>query len=164
VVPRIDAVAPGPLASTHMARDLVSEAKQAQLTTGYRADLWIETKLEPMTKLWQGKGGKSNFFLSEEDAREARGAYDGTIPYRFAQTLWRLAQVQPNPTLGFRDTILEFVVDLEIRVAMGVCQANTALGSGSVLQYYIPDWEPRLHETGRRFTFDAKGFPSLSAR
>src|SRR5690349_20366419 len=137
VAPRIDGFARVPLASMVMSRDLVSEAKQAQLTTGYRADLWIETTLEPMTKLWQGKGGKSNFFLSEEDARDAKGAYVGTTPYRFAQTLWRLAQVQPNATLGFRDTILEFVVDIETRVAMGVCQANTALGSGSVLQYYI---------------------------
>jgi hypothetical protein len=83
-----------------MARDLISEAKQAQATGGYRADVWVTITLEAMTKVWQGVGGESNFFFSEEDAREAKGAYVGTRPYRFAETLWRLAQVQPNAKLG----------------------------------------------------------------
>src|SRR5512147_1631236 len=146
-----------------MARDLVSEAKQAQVSGGYRADLWVAITLDPMTKLWQGIGGHSNFFLSEEDAREAKGAYAGATPYRFAETLWRLAQVQPNATLGFRTGIQEFVVDLETKVAMGVCQSNPVLGSGSVVQYYIPDWASRLHETGRKFTFGEKAFPVLTS-
>lgn len=145
-----------------MARDLISEAKQAQVNGGYRADVWVTITLEPMTKVWQGVGGESNFFFSEEDAREAKGAYVGTQPYRFAQTLWRLAQVQPNAKLGFRTGIQEFVVDIETKVAMGVCQSNPVLGSGSVVQYYIPDWASRLHVTGRKFSFGEKAFPTLS--
>lgn len=147
-----------------MACDPVAEAVSAQKNAGYQADLWVAVELEPMTKLWQGIGGKSNFFLSEEDARDARGAYSGTQAYRFAETLWRHAQVQGNPTLGFRSGIREFVVDLPTRVAVGICRENPLLGSGSVLQYYIPDWESRLHLTGRQFTFGQAGFPKTLGR
>jgi len=146
-----------------MARDLISEAKQSQVSGGYRVDVWVAITLEPMTKVWQGIGGESNFFLSEEDAREAKGAYAGTQPYRFAETLWRLAQVQPNAKFGFRSGIQEFVVDLDTKVAMGVCQSNPVLGSGSVVQYYIPDWTSRLHLTGRKFAFGEKAFPTLTS-
>lgn len=133
-------------------------AAAAQSGGGYAVDTWIELTLEPILKLWQGVGGHSNFFFSEEDAREARGAYEGTHPYRFAETLWRLAQVQPNPTLGYRQEIAEFVVDLPVPAAVGLCTANKALGSGSVFQYYIPDWESRVYRTGRSFKFGSNGY------
>lgn len=144
-----------------MGRDLTAEAMAMQTSTGYRADLWVVVDLEPMTKLWQGIGGHSNFFFSEEDAREAKGAYVGTKAYRFAETLWRHSQVQPNAKLGYRDGIREYVVDLPTRAALGVCRENPQLGSGSVIQYYLPDWESRLHATGREFTFSEKAFPKL---
>jgi hypothetical protein len=32
-----------------------------------------------------------------------------------------------------------------------------------VVQYYIPDWDSRLHQTGRRLTFGEKTFPTLSS-
>ena len=146
-----------------MGRDLVAEAMTAQSSTGYRPDFWVTIDLEPMTKLWQGIGGHSNFFFSEENAREAKGAYVGTQAYRFAETLWRHAQVQANPTHGFRSGIREYVVDLSTRVAMGICRENPLLGSGSVMQYYIPDWASRLHPTGRKFTFGEKAFPTLTS-
>jgi hypothetical protein len=144
-----------------MTRDVASEARLAQVNGGYRVDVWVAITLQPMTKVWQGIGGESNFFLSEEDAREAKGAYVGTQAYRFAETLWRLAQVQPNAKLGFRSGIQEFVVDIDTKVAMGVCLSNPVLGSGSVVQYYIPDWASRMHKTGRKFTFDEKAMPNL---
>jgi len=144
-----------------MTRDVASEARLAQVNGGYRVDVWVAITLEPMTKVWQGIGGESNFFLSEEDAREAKGAYVDTKAYRFAETLWRLAQVQPNAKLGFRSGIQEFVVDIDTKVAMGVCLSNPGLGSGSVVQYYIPDWASRMHKTGRKFTFDEKAMPNL---
>ena len=143
-----------------MTRDVVSEARLAQVNGGYRSDVWVAVTLEPMTKVWQGIGGESNFFFSEEDAREAKGAYVGTQAYRFAETLWRLAQVQPNAKLGFRSGIQELVVDIDTKVAMGVCLSNPVLGSGSVVQYYIPDWASRMHKTGRKFTFDEKAMPT----
>jgi hypothetical protein len=118
----------------------------------------MDMTLQPMTKLWQGVGGHSNFFFSEEDAREARGSYEGSRAFKFAETLWRLAQVQPNPTLGYRQAIAEFVVDLPTVAAVGVCTANRTLGSGSVFQYYIPEWESRIFTTGRTFKFGAKGY------
>lgn len=133
-------------------------AATAQSGTGYAVDTWVDMKLEPILKLWQGVGGHSNFFFSEEDAREARGAYENTHPYRFAETLWRLAQVQPNPVLGFRQEIAELVVDLPVEAAVGLCTANRALGSGSVFQYYIPNWESRIYRTGRTFKFGSKGY------
>jgi hypothetical protein len=43
-----------------------------------------------------------------------------------------------------------------------VCQSNPVLGSGSVVQYYIPDGASRLHVTGRKFTFSDKAFPTLT--
>lgn len=144
-----------------MGRDLAAEAMATQTSTGYRADLWVVVELEPMTKLWQGIGGESPFFFSEENAREAKGAYVGTTAYRFAETLWRHAQVQPNAKLGYRDGIREYVVDLTTRAALGVCRENPQLGSGSVVQYYLPDWKSRLHATGREFTFSEKAFPKL---
>src|SRR6185369_14835471 len=98
---------------------------------------------------------------SARRTREARGAYQGTQAHKFAETLWRLAQVQPNAKLGFRQGIREYVVDIRTPAALGVCIANPLLGSGSVLQYYIPDWEQRLHPTGREFKFSASGYPSL---
>lgn len=137
---------------------IAKQAAAAQAGSGYAVDVWMEMTLQPMTKLWQGMGGHSNFFLSEEDARESRGSYEGTKPYKFAETLWRLAQVEPSPTRGFRDAIAEFVVDLPVVAAIGVCTANKALGSGSVFQYYIPDWESRIFTTGRTHKFAARSY------
>jgi len=139
----------------------MSIAKQAaaeQSGSGYSVDVWMEMTLQPMTKLWQGMGGHSNFFLSEEDAREARGSYDGTKPYKFAETLWRLAQVEPNAVKGYRDTIAEFVVDLPTPAAVGVCIANRSLGSGSVFQYFIPGWQSFIFQTGRTYKFSARSY------
>lgn len=141
--------------------DPVLQAQAAQRSGGYVADVWFNLQLEAMTKVWQGIGGQSNFFFSEEDAREARGAYENTTPYRFAETLWRLAQVAPNLKLGFRIGIREYVVDIRTPAAVGICRNNQALGSGSVFQYYIPDWEKRLMPTGREHRFGASGYPKL---
>jgi len=134
-----------------------SEAAAAQLVGGYHADIWLDIKLPPMMKVWQGVGGHSNFFFSEQDAREATGAWEGSEPYKFAQTLWRLAQVKANADLGFRQGIREFVVDLPTPAAIGVCLSNPELGSGSVIQYYIPNWERTLFATTREYHFSAKG-------
>jgi hypothetical protein len=134
------------------------QASSAQTSGGYAVDAWIDTTLEIMTKVWQGAGGQSNFFFSEDDARDARGSYEGTTPYAFAETLWRLAQVSPSMKYGYRSEIIEYVVDLPIAAAMGVCRANGGLGSGSVFQYYIPDWESCLYPTGRRHKFRHVGY------
>lgn len=130
-----------------------AQAAAAQMSGGYAVDAWIDTTLEIMTKIWQGAGGHSNFFFSEEDAREAGGSYEGTTPYEFAETLWRLAQVSPSMKYGYRSEVVEYVVDLPLAAAMGICRANGRLGSGSVFQYYIPDWESCLYPTGRRHKF-----------
>lgn len=137
---------------------IVQQAAAAQAGSGYSVDVWMEMTLQPMTKLWQGVGGYSEFFLSEEDAREARGSYEGTKPYKFAETLWRLAQVEPSPSRGFRDTIAEFVIDIPTPAAVGVCTANRALGSGSVFQYFIPGWQSRMFQTGRTYKFNARSY------
>ena len=135
------------------------QAKIAQTSSGYAVDAWIDMVLQPMTKLWQGIGGPpGNFFFSEEDAREAKGAYQGSTGYGFAETLWRLAQVKPSRTLSYRQEIAEFVVDLPTPAAVGICSANRSLGSGSVFQYFIPGWQQRLHATGRTFKFGAKAY------
>lgn len=44
---------------------------------------------------------------------------------------------------------------------MGVCTANVAFGSGSgsVFQYFIPDWEGRMFTTGRPHRFGAQPYP-----
>lgn len=129
-----------------------------QSGSGYDVDVWLDTVLEPMTKVWQGVGGTSCYFLSEEDARHSRGAYEGSKPYRFAETLWRLAQVQPHRTRGYRNEIAEFVVDLPVEVAMGFCQANGHHGSGGVFQYFIPDWDSKLFRTGRTYRFRSQSY------
>jgi len=139
--------------------DLASQAAIAQQNGGYSVDCWMTMTLEPMVKLWQGVGGRSDFFLSEEDAREASGAYVGTKPYKFAQTLWRLAQVEPSAKRGFREEIAEYVIDLPTAAAVGVCVANNGFGSGSVFQYYIPDWHGQLFATGRTYKFTGTAYP-----
>ena len=133
-----------------------SEAAASQLSGGYHADIWLDIELPAMMKVWQGIGGTSNFFFSEQDAREATGAFVGSSPFKFAQTLWRFAQVQPNAELGFRQGIREFVVDLRTKASIGVCLSNPELGSGTVIQYYIPNWERTLMATGREYQFSAK--------
>jgi hypothetical protein len=138
---------------------LVADAIAAQITAGYSADSWMALTLEPMTKLWQGIGGQSPFFFSEEDARAARGAYSADDRFQFAETLWRLGQVKPNPQLGYRPSIREFVVDLHTPAAVGICNANRKLGSGSLLQYYAPTWRETLRETGREHVFPHRSFP-----
>ncbi|MEM7158595.1 MAG: hypothetical protein AAF799_37490 [Myxococcota bacterium] len=138
--------------------DVAALARADQAGSGYRVDTWINVQVEPMTKVWQGVGGHSNFFLSEEDAREARGAYVGTRPYKFAETLWRLAQVEPSPTRGYRQSIAEFVVDMPVEAAVGLCLANRGLGTGSVFQYYIPDWDRRIYATGRTMKFQSSSY------
>ena len=144
-----------------MASDPASLAALEQNKSGYHVDSWFNVELEAMTKVWQGIGGHSNFFFSEEDARQSNGAYERTQPRRFAESLWRMAQVQPNAVHGFRDSIREYVVDIRTAAALGVCTANPHLGIGTVIQYYIPNWETRLHATGREFAFAAKGYPKL---
>ena len=96
----------------------VEAAQTSQSSAGYGVDTWMAVRLPAMMKLWQGIGGDSNFFVSEEDAREATGAYQGSEPYRFAETLWRFAQVQPNAKHGFRGAIREFVVDIDTDAAV----------------------------------------------
>jgi hypothetical protein len=137
--------------------DPVEAAKSSQLRGGYGVDAWLAVRLPAMMKLWQGVGGDSAFFVSEEDAREGTGAYRGSEPYQFAQSLWRFAQVRPSMKHGFRKAIREFVVDIDTDAAVGICLANPKLGSGTVLQYYVPDWERRLRPTGRSYTFPKTG-------
>jgi hypothetical protein len=142
-----------------MANDAASQAAAEQVRDKrYHADLWLNVTLQPMMKLWKGVGGEkqSNFFLSEEDAREAKGAYVGTQPYRFAESLWRLSQVEPNPLHGYRESIAEYVVDFPTPAAVGVCLANPVFGSGSVLQYFVPGWDQTLKPTGRTYKFGEK--------
>lgn len=143
--------------------DVAALAKAAQTGTGYKADCWINTTLQPMTKLWKGIGGEdiSNFFFGEEDAREATGAYEGSQAFAFAETLWRLTQVKANPDHGFRQGIREYAVIFPIPAAVGICRANSDLGSGSVLQYFIPNWKQQqcVVETGRKHQFDTKSYP-----
>lgn len=139
----------------------MSISKQAaaeQAGSGYAVDVWMDVTLEPMTKVWQGVGGYSNFFLSENDAREARGAFSDSKPFRFAETLWRLAQVEPSSKYSYRQEIAEYVVDLPAAAAMGICTANRALGSGSVFQYFIPNWQGFMFMTGRTHKFHAKTY------
>lgn len=138
--------------------DPATLAVQDQVGALYRADVWLNVKLEAMTKVWQGIGGHSNFFVSEHDAREARGAYVGMKPFKFAETLWRLAQVRPSATHGYRTGIREFVVDRDVIAACSVCASNVAFGSGSVFQYFIPGWEDFLYSTGRTYTFFGKSY------
>jgi hypothetical protein len=140
--------------------DAASEAAQAQTTSGkaYGVDQWINVTLPPLTKVWQGFGGSSSFFISEHDVREATGAYVDSIPYHFAETLWRHAQVGASPTRGYRDEIREYVVDMKCAAALALCSANARFGGGGALQYYIPNWERYLYATGRTFTFGAKSY------
>jgi len=138
--------------------NISAQAASDQLNNGYAVDTWLDMKLETMTKLWQGVGGKSNFFFSEHDAREARGSYAGTKPYKFAESLWRLAQVEPHKDLSYRQDIAEFVVDIPVECAVGICLANAALGTGTVFQYYVPGWSGYIFETGRTFRFSAKAY------
>ena len=141
-----------------MPLDPAAEAASTQLATGFSPDTWLNLNLEPMTKLWQGIGGQSHFFFSEEDARDARGAYAGTQPYKFAETLWRFAQVRPSATHGFRLGIREYVVDIRTPAAVAICFANPHLGSGSLFQYYVPNWEKMLLSTGREYKFGAQSY------
>ncbi len=138
-------------------------AGQAQAGSGkaYGVDLWLDVTMPVLTKVWQGIGGSSDFFLSETDVREAIGAFEGSDPYQFAESLWRLAQVGASPTRGYRDGIREYVVDLPCKAAIAICSANCQFGSGSVLQYFIPDWKRYLYATGREFTFANRAFPSF---
>lgn len=115
-------------------------------------------KLEPMTKVWQGVGGFSCYFLSEEDARVCRGTYQGSKPIKFAETLWRMAQVEPHATRGYRKEIAEYVVDMPVEAAVGICRANRRFGSGSVYQYFIPEWQSRLYTTGRTYKFARQSY------
>ena len=147
-----------------MANDPASLAIAAQVRDArYQADTWMNVTLQPMMKLWKGIGGedKSDFFLSEEDAREASGAYAGSQPNKFAATLWRLAQVEPHKDLGFRQGIREYVVDFPAPAAVGICRVNRGLGSGSVLQYFVPDWALNIRPTGRTYQFDEANYPKL---
>ncbi len=135
-------------------------AAAAQSSAGYLVDVWTNVTLEPMTKLWQGlEGPPAEFFFSEHDAYEAMGMYTDLKPHRFAETLWRLAQVRPSASHGYRQGIREFVVDLPTPAAVGICSANGALGSGSVYQYFIPGWRSTVYMTGREYRFHAKAYP-----
>lgn len=137
-----------------------ARAGQAQQSSGkaYGVDSWLDVKLPPMTKVWQGMGGTSDFFLSETDVRTAIGAFIDSDPLQFAESLWRMAQVGPSPTRGYRDGIREYVVDIPCQAAIAVCSANPQFGSGTLVQYFIPDWQRSLFATGREHTFPNRGY------
>jgi len=157
--------------------ELVAQARKAQRGK-YEPDEWIPVRLKALTTLWKGidkddppepfppkekprekEKKKGAFFFSEEGARDARGAYVGDVPHRFAQTLWRSLQVDKDETEGFRLGIREFVVDLDTNAAMSVCLVNTDFGMGSLVQYYLHDgWDDRLHPTGREHKFPKAGY------
>jgi hypothetical protein len=82
-------------------------------------------------------------------------------PSDVRESLWRMAQVEPHKTLGFRDGIREFVVDLPTPAAVSVCRSNPVYGSGSVLQYFVPNWRMTVRPTGREFKFSEKNYPSF---
>jgi len=140
--------------------DVAALARADQGGSGgvYRVDVWFNVKLQAVTKLWQGIGGTSCYFFGEEDAREARGAYVGTDPYVYAESLWRGLQIRGHAAHGHRGGMAEFVVDIDTPAALGVCDSNTAYGRGGLLQYFIPNWASVLHATGREYTFSKKGY------
>jgi len=148
-----------------MANDAALQATAAQLRDSrYQADTWLNVTLPPMMKLWKGIGNirASNFFISEEDARQAKGAYVDSRPFRFAESLWRMGQVQKDPKHDYRGKIAEFVVDFPTEAAVGICLANPVFGvTGGLLQYFIPDWQRTLRLTGRTYRFEEKSYPSL---
>ena len=139
------------------------EAAMAQTGSGknYGVDVWWDVEVPAMTKLWQGIGGHSNFFISECDVRNLTGSYVGDVPLKFAETFWRLAQVGPSPRRGYRLAIQEFVVDLRCQAALSVCDANMKFGGGTAIQYYIPNWEQYLLETGRSHQFEKQSYADL---
>jgi hypothetical protein len=119
----------------------------------------MNVTLQPLTKLWQGVGGSSNFFMSETDCRNAMGSFEGSDPYHFAETLWREAQVGASRRTGeYRDGIREFVVDMPCKAAIAVCDASPTFGRGGLIQYYVPDWEKHIYPTGREYRFAEKGY------
>lgn len=42
--------------------------------------------------------------------------------------------------------------------AIAECMANPQFGSGTLVQYFIPDWESNLFSTGREFTFEHRSY------
>jgi hypothetical protein len=135
-----------------------------QTSTGYHADLWIVVDLEPMTKLVAGHRWPQQLLFSEEDARAAKGAYVGTKAYKFAETLWRHAQVEPSPTLSYRDGIREYVVESATRAGVCVCRENPQLRAvSSVVQYFLPRLgKPLPRHRSRRSLSSARGaYPKL---
>lgn len=143
------------IAEVYVEMDAAAMAAENQTSSGFAVDVWVNIMLPPMLKLWQLEWQRDpgHYFLSEEDAREATGAYSGTKPHRFAETLWRMVQIRSSDETGYRQEMFEFVVDRPVSAAMGICSANADLGSGSVLQYFLPDKDGHLLRTGRSYKF-----------
>ena len=134
-------------------------AAEDQQRRGYSVDMWLDHTLAPGFVLWQGVGGESKFFFSDRDARVATGA-EGSKPTAFAESFWRLAQVEPSKERGYRREIAQFVVCRPVAVAMGVCMANRRFGHGTVVQYFILDWRGALLPTGVTHRFQRVDWPS----
>jgi RHS repeat-associated protein len=110
-------------------------ARENQILSGYSADVWLPTTLQPGSIVYGGVPGQSAYYMDFATVRASE---------LNAQSLFESLQVAPHPVYGYRPRIQAYRVSTEITVPGGRALNNPAFGSGGGGQYFIPNYDDVL--------------------
>ena len=114
---------------------LLGRATKSQTSSGYNADMWKLTTLNPGDVVYGGVPGQSEYYTTKAtvDASDLN-----------AVKLFKSLQVKPHPTLGYRVKVQEYTVQKKITVPFGKAVANPKLGPGGGDQFFIANFKDIL--------------------
>ncbi len=115
---------------------LLIKAKRWQGSGNYiGVDNWQVFEIPADTKLYGGLPGQSEFYSIEQSLKAVN---NNKIKY------WESLQVAPNPTMGFRPRVGEFLLNLPTKVAVSFTLANPQFGKGGAWQIFVIDFQHKL--------------------
>ena len=115
---------------------LLIKAKRWQGSGNYPGvDNWQVFEIAANTKLYGGLPGQSEFYSIEQSLKAVN---NNKIKY------WESLQVAPNPTMGFRPKVGEFLLNSPTKVAVSITLANPQFGKGGAWQVFVLDFKNKL--------------------
>jgi hypothetical protein len=115
---------------------LLIKAKRWQGSGNYPGvDNWQVFEIPANTRLYGGLPGQSEFYSIEQSLKAVN---NNKVKY------WESLQVAPNPTMGFRPKVGEFLLNSSTKVAVALTLANPQFGKGGAWQVFVVDFKNKL--------------------
>jgi filamentous hemagglutinin len=115
---------------------LLIKAKRWQGSGNYPGvDNWQVFEIPANTRLYGGLPGQSEFYSIEQSLKAVN---NNKVKY------WESLQVAPNPTMGFRPKVGEFLLNSSTKVAVSITLANPQFGKGGAWQVFVVDFKNKL--------------------